>query len=217
MLVLPKNLSRLSDLAATQIGKDAMNGVRVKEYEDSYRLEVTDGRTLLVVRGPNVGADVGTATKLAANLEDAPDGTFVGTIPAKEWGEAFKGTKKDDVVGLVMGDDGFAFAFGNQMLRGALVEGRYPNVDSVLPAQRPLASVAIDPKLLAELLLTMAPLVEKVTLHFYHGEGRNGFLKPLGMTGHNEHGQFVDAIIMPLFEDKVAMDAKEVEDPAPTV
>jgi hypothetical protein len=206
MLFLPKNLATLAEIAAKDTGRLSMTGIRVLEYADSYRVEATDGRRLLVIRGPN-GMNPGYQNigRLAEGLEDAPNGTFDAVVPGKEWTEAFKGAKKGESVGLVMGDGNATFAFGKQLLRSDLVEGKFRPIDAVIPLQAPRFTITVNPNYLADLLLTMAQLTPdnpSVMLHFYRTE------TPMGLTCMNEQGQFADAIVMPLIDQKRAMDSR---------
>ena len=208
MLYLRKSLGRLADVCSADVGRASMMGVRVLEYAESYRLEATDGRRLLIVRGPNDGGDGRNESIgwLHALLEDAPDGTFDGLIPAKEWSAAFRSAKANPV-GLVMGDKQFSFGFGQQTLRGSLVEGRYPDVRAVLPRKAAPVAIRVDARLLASLLMSMAAVRSDgdqwVDLHFY------GSKTPMGLSWRDANGMTADAILMPLIPDAKAMDPKK--------
>ena len=208
MLYLRKSLGRLADVCSADVGRAAMMGVRVLEYAESYRLEATDGRRLLIVRGPNDGGDGQKASIgwLNTLLEDAPDGTFDGLVPAKEWSAAFR-SAKENPVGLVMGDKQFSFGFGQQTLRGSLVEGRYPDVNVVLPRKGAPLTIRVDARLLASLLMSMAAVRSDgdqwVDLHFY------GSKTPMGLSWQDGNGMTADAILMPLIDNVKAMDPKK--------
>ncbi len=83
---------------------------------------------------------------------------------------------------------------GVKVVTGALPEGRFPEFSFVLPRKPALLAVRVDPTLLAGLLLAAAALdpVGGVALLFYGRE------QPLGIVGHNDAGQFFDALISPL-------------------
>ena len=82
---------------------------------------------------------------------------------------------------------------GYQSLTASLVDGRYPDVESVIPMHGPLVSVRVNPALLAELLkLAMAIEPVGITLLYY------GKDEPIGLLTSNEQGQTFDAILMPL-------------------
>jgi len=196
MLLLPRNLAKLADLAADET-RLSLTGIRVLEYQDSYRLEATDGRRLLIVRGPHNQRELTPQDRLtAAALDDAPDGKFVALVPAEDWAKAFKAAKKGESIGLVLGEEDLTFGTASQLLRTRQVEGRFPDVNAVIPKKAPPFTIAVNPLLLAELLTVMAQIAgedeRKVCLHFY------GSKVPMGLSCKNAEGQFADAILMPL-------------------
>jgi DNA polymerase III sliding clamp (beta) subunit (PCNA family) len=199
MLFLPKSCARLADCCATELGRISMTGVLVREYEDSYSLAATDGRRLLIVRGPNPEYTIngGAALeRLATALEDAPNGTFESTVPAKAWKDAFKGIdKKVEHLALVMGEKEFTFAFGGHLLHGEPVEGRFPLYEHVLPKHEPKFTIRVNVDYLLSLAAAIKPFTDEggaVDVHFYGGN------IPFGFSCKNEHGQMADAILMPL-------------------
>jgi DNA polymerase III sliding clamp (beta) subunit (PCNA family) len=197
MLLLPRNLAKVAELVATDTGRAAMSGIRVLEFADSYRLEVTDGRRLLIVRGPHKQGELTPQDRLTiAALDDAPNGTFTALVPAADWTKAFRAAKKGDPVGLVLGGLDVTFGTGSHLLRTRPVEGRFPDVNIVIPKKPALFSIAVNPLLLAELLTVMANVggedERKVFLHFY------GPKVPMGVTLKNGEGIVADAILMPL-------------------
>ncbi len=212
MLCLPKNVASLADCCAKDTGRISMTGVQVREYQDSYQLAATDGRKLVIVRGPKLPETPGDPVlrRLEDAMEDAPSGMYQGVVPAKEWRDAFKAGKKDDRVALSMDDRDFAFAFGGHLMRGELAEGYYPAWENVLPKRQPAFTIRVNGVYLMQLLAAALPFADDsaVDVHFYGGE------QPAGVSCHNEFGQFADAIIMPFIGNTVAVDRKNLEEPA---
>jgi DNA polymerase III sliding clamp (beta) subunit (PCNA family) len=197
MLLLPRNLAKLVDIATRDPGRISMTGIRVLEYADGYRLEATDGRRLLIVRGPNNHRELTPQERLTlASLEDAPNDIFNALVPGEDWAAAFRAAKKAECVGLALGEVDVTFAAGSQLLKTRQVEGRFPDVDAVLPKREPLWSIAVNPQLLAGLLTAMAQIAgedgRRVVLHYY------GAKDPLGISCMNAEGQFGDALLVPL-------------------
>ncbi len=196
MLLLPKNLPRVSDLAADDGGRLGMTGVHVQVFEDSYRVESTDGKRMQIVRGPSK-ADAPADKLTAAQLGDAPDDARDGLVPAADWRTAFRSAKKGQGVGVALSSPDVTLATGTQVMRTRQVEGRFPNVDRVLPKRPAMFTVAVNPVLLAELLTALAAIVAEdggpVQLHFYPGKAA-----PLGLSCHNAQGQFADALLVSL-------------------
>jgi hypothetical protein len=196
MLLLPKNVARLSDLVSRSAGRVSMSGVRVQEYADSYRLEATDGRRLLVVRGPQ-GAEPTPQDRLTCeSLADAPNTAFDVLVPADDWSKAFRAVKKGENVGVALSAVEITLASGTQTLKAQPLEGRFPDVNGVLPKKPALWSVSFNPVLMAELLTVMAQVAGedacRVSLHFY------GAKHPIGLSCSNSTGQFADALLVPL-------------------
>jgi DNA polymerase III sliding clamp (beta) subunit (PCNA family) len=196
MLLLPKNVSRLADLVSRGAGRQNLSGIRVLEYADGYRLEATDGKRLLVVRGPQ-GAETTPQDRLTReSLADAPDAAFDALVPADDWSKAFKAAKKGENVGVALSAIEVTLAAGTQTLKARSLDGQFPDVNVVLPKKPALWSVAFNPVLMAELLMAMAAIAGedacRVSLHFYGAD------RPLGLSCSNAAGQFADALLVPL-------------------
>jgi hypothetical protein len=170
-----------------------MDRVKVLDPGDStYRVEVTDGRQLLIVRGnvvENNGADVGAQA----------NGAGEALIPAKDWVEGLKLSSKDRFlrdkgVCLALGKDEAVFATLGQSLKVPLPEGlRWPNINGILPKKPPIFEIKFTPNLLGQMLATFAALgCETVFLLVYGPD------VPLGLAAQTDQGQFLDGLIMPL-------------------
>ncbi len=192
VLYLPRNLAALAKLTRDD-PRYALSGVRVLDPGDTtYRLEATDGRRLAVVRG-NSTPDLDYPT-----LDVATPGTAQGVIPADVWEHCFrklpgKDVAKDGSIGLALGEGGFTFGTPSVSHQGSFLDGRWPAVDEVLPRSLPVAEAVVDPKLLAGLLdVALALGCERLQLLYFPKE------KLLGVSAHNERGQFFDGVLVPL-------------------
>ena len=202
MIFLPKNLGGLATLAGDESMRYALSGVHVLDEGDFYRCEVTDGRLLAIVCGPNAGASVAgrhITDEQQRAIEEAPSGVFDMIVPAGRWKEAFRQLPKEAALGLAAGEGVITLALPHAIARCSPIEGRWPNVDMVLPSTGPLVRIRVNPKMLARLLEVAAAFSEPslaeppaVDILFY---GRD---KPLGIVGKNHQGQTIDALIMPL-------------------
>jgi DNA polymerase III sliding clamp (beta) subunit (PCNA family) len=187
-LYLPRNLAALATVAARDCGRYSLAAVRVKDPGGGlYRAEATDGKVLAIVQGPAPEA-------CYPALEERPDGDAEVLIPRDDWQKAFRLGDRHRPVGLAAWGGEITLAVGDQALTTRPVDGRYPDVDQILPRHGALLAVRLDPGLLAE-LLKVATAVNPgggVDLLFY-GRG-----KPLGLMTRSNGGQTFDALIMPL-------------------
>ena len=134
-----------------------------------------------------------------AALEDAPGGAFDVLVPADRWRAAFRQLPKGASLGLSAGAGVVTLALPESTACCPVLEGRWPDVDAVLPKAGPLVRVRLNPRLLARLLELAAacgdgdaPEAPAVDLLWY-GRGR-----PLGLMCKNREGQTFDALLMPL-------------------
>jgi hypothetical protein len=182
MLLIPRNLAALAEVVTKDQARWASHCVHVRETPTGYRVEATDGRRLVVVTGP--GRFAGVANKRAEAL-----------IPAKEWARALK-RFKGDAVALVLGKKAAGFATGeDDAVRVELFEGRYPPVDSILPADPPRAKFRLNALLFATLLKVVAAFTDEehavASIEFWDED------KPIWVSASNENGQVLRAAQMP--------------------
>jgi hypothetical protein len=187
-LFLHRNLGALAKLAAEASTRYTLPGVRVIDPGDgTYRLEVTDGRKLAIVRA-------GCADPRGAPPELPGCGPGALVIPSADWVEAFKMVpRRQDWLGLGLAGGSFTFAVPGASKEGAPLDGTFPNVATVLPKRGPLVSFAVNPEFLrdvAELAVKLG-LERLDVLYFKHGA-------PVGFLGHNDLGQYLDALLSPL-------------------
>jgi len=220
VIFLPKNLGSLATLAGDESQRYALAGVHVLDEGDFYRCEVTDGRLLAIVCGPDARASTAgrhITDEQQEAIEDAPGGDFDMIVPAGRWKEAFRQLPKDAALGLAAGEGVITLALPQAIARCSPVEGRWPNVDMVLPSTGPLVRIRVNPKTLSHLLEVAAAFAEAepmdppaVDLLFY---GRD---KPLGIVGKNHHGQTFDALLMPLIGNETPRPRPPARNASPT-
>jgi hypothetical protein len=189
-LYLPRNLAGLAQLVGDNSGRTALHAVRVRDPGGGrYRAEATDGRLIAVVQGP-----IPVAAYPA--LDEAHDAGGAEALVAKDdWKRAFGLGDRRRPVGLAADPEGgLTLAVGDQALTARACDGRYPDVDAVLPRHGPLVAVRLDPSLLGGLLKLAAVIKPDggVDLLFF-GPG-----KPLGLMTRNDSGQTLDCLLMPL-------------------
>jgi hypothetical protein len=202
MIFLPKNLGSLATLAGDESMRYALSGVHVLDEGDFYRCEVTDGRLLAIVCGPDArasGAGRHITDEQQEAIEEAPSGVFDMIVPAGRWKEAFRQLPKDTALGLAAGEGIITLAMPQAISRCSPIDGRWPNVELVLPPTGPLVRIRVNAKMLARLLDVAVVFSEQspaepaaVDILFY---GRD---KPIGIIGKNHLGQTFDALMMPL-------------------
>jgi hypothetical protein len=190
-LFFPRNVAALGRVAGREHGRFAVSAVHAIDIGDGhYRLEVTDGRRLAVLRGQSERPQGGAAL-------DAGLGGADVLVPLDSWCGAFraKGKKGQALpVGLEADGPQFRLFAGEKVVTGSAPDGRFPDVSCVLPKRPALFSFRVDPLLLVELLRAAAALgpVNGVGVLYYGAD------KPVGLVASNDAGQFFDALLMPL-------------------
>lgn len=204
MIVLPNLVGGIIGCAAKDNPRYAMRGVRVQELaKGRFRLEATDGRVLAIIRGTSHEWPAVVRPK----IEDLPvfDAANEAIVPTELWKDVFK--RKRDVL-LVTDGKGVAFGCDGAILQGQVVEGRYPNIDGVLPkkGRLPRVVVRLDPNLLIRLLQVAASITDSqspsVDLIIYSPN------EPVGVTTRSPLGVTFDGIIMPIVPTAAERKAK---------
>ncbi len=197
MLILPKNLGLLAGCAGEQ-SRHALHAVRVIACQDAwYRCEATDGHILAILCGPS-NCPTKEQESIAAQLDGAGGGSFEGLIPASEWKRWFQGVPKNGHLGIVLAPHEAILATVDMKGRTQLMDGRFPEVDRVLPRTLPLVRFVVNPALLRDLLVLaeavckVSDATPRVEFLFYQPGG------PIGLMARNDQGQTLDALIMPL-------------------
>jgi hypothetical protein len=223
LLFIPRSLCALKRVAAkaehSRFG--ATTGIRIAVSSGLFRAEATDGRRVLVVQGLVPALDPPWP-----GFKDTPDDAFQTIILPKELERACKlgedwVQQKFGSVGLATVGNQVYLGLGNDIINTRTVEGRFPNVNAVIPKKRPLFSFRIDPKILAETLLAVSELLpefSKAVQVFYYGDDQ-----PLGFCAQNaDNGMMIDALVVPFIapkpdpKDKAAESkAQEAEEPKP--
>jgi hypothetical protein len=199
LLFIPRSLCALKRVAAryehAKFG--ATQGIRIALRSGLYRAEATDGRRAIVVQGLAPDEDPPWP-----GFKDLPDDACEAVVMPKDLERAAKlGDQfvqdRFDSFGLATSGNDIFLGLGNDVINTRTVEGRFPNVQQVIPKKRPLFTFRVDPKLLAETLLAMADLLPEGAQgvqFFYYGEN-----EPLGFCAQNiENGLMIDALIVPL-------------------
>jgi DNA polymerase III sliding clamp (beta) subunit (PCNA family) len=156
MIFLPKHTAQVAAICGDEGGRYSLQGVHVLEYEGGhYRVEASDGHYVGIVRG------VSEAVEPPAGLRDAANGCYDYIVPMEAWNAGFKlcknpATKKDEPLSLVASADTVTMAVSDCTARADPVDGRFPDIDGVLPKAPPLFSVEVQPKLLIDLLRVAA-------------------------------------------------------------
>jgi DNA polymerase III sliding clamp (beta) subunit (PCNA family) len=189
LLYLPRHLACLAALAARDPARYGPEAVRVRDPGGGlYRAEATDGRLLAILRGPIPDADYP-----ALDGHDPGEGAEV-LVAREDWQRAFRLGDKARPVGLAVSEGELVLAVGDQALTVQPAEGRYPDVDQVLPRHGPLVAERLDPQVLAALLKVAAAVNPGGGVDLlYYGPG-----KPLGLMTRTDDGHAFDGLLMPL-------------------
>ena len=144
MLYLPPCLGSLSALAARESPRYAVTCLRVFEYaEDRYRIEATDGRRLLIVRGQGA-----TEHPSANRSKIRPMRAWFLPNPGRDgFKKLFKKRPgREPCPSACPGAAAFRFSNPSEESTAPnLEERRYPEVNEVIPKKTPAFSVRVDP------------------------------------------------------------------------
>jgi hypothetical protein len=199
LLFIPRSLCALKRVAAKaeHARYGATTGIRITLTSGLYRAEATDGRRAVVVQGL-----VPIEDPPWPGFKEVPDNACEAIVLPKELERACKVgdqfvQSRFDMVGMATVGSEVYLGLANDVINTRPVEGRFPQIDNVMPAKRPMFTFRIDPKLTAETLLTIADLLPddaRGVQCFYYGDGY-----PLGFCAQNpENGMMIDALVVPL-------------------
>jgi DNA polymerase III sliding clamp (beta) subunit (PCNA family) len=203
MIHLPRNVASVVDACANDSARYTMQAVRLRLLPNNWwRMEATNGRLAVVLQGESQPS--------AADQRDmpemrAPEAVLLeALIPPDAIDQAFKILPKDASngkrhVGVALGDPTTLLVSGSSVSATKLMEGRYPDIDSVIPRKGvPLATITLDPDLLINVLRIVSAvckdgqLGKRVQMHYFGPD------KPIGFTADGAEGVMLDAILMPL-------------------
>lgn len=168
MFLIDRQWSAVANVASKDEVRRYLCGVHLTATEEKVRAEATDGGALLRVEAPRQKVeDFPAIPGLEAGNLDA------GIIPADTYAKFLRANKaKRDrlpilanvAVSMQNGDrHSVTLAFTDlenpTVTRTPLVEGPFPNVDTVIPKGDPVATFSVDPVLLANLLLSIADVL----------------------------------------------------------
>jgi DNA polymerase III sliding clamp (beta) subunit (PCNA family) len=199
MLLLPRNVAKISEVCnSDDHHRYSFSGVHVQEFKDSWRLEATDGKKLIMLQGektePRKFHD-----KLAAESLEALQGEFFDFImPADDWARAFKLLNKDaDFVALTGEERVIHVAADRHRFDSYALDKGFPHVADIIP--RKPAVFVLDVKAIDLMAVLKAALAandpqmsDRVRLCFYDKNA------PFGVQAFPPDGQTFDALIMPL-------------------
>lgn len=185
MIHLPRKLliALCRCAAAETTGRYPLHHLNLKEGPGGWRLEAADGKQLAVLRGP---------------LEDLPEGNRLPfLLPAADALRVAQASK-DGGVTLEAGDVSCVLSSGYCVMEATKGDGRFPDLNGVLPATPPVAEAHVNPELLISLLQLARELFGKeaarVTLKFHKIGVQTG---PITLSC--EHGGiYLDMLLMPL-------------------
>jgi hypothetical protein len=202
LLFLPRNLGAVAKVAARDGARFAMQNVRVVDLDNgTYRVEATDGKILMIARGP---CESDPEFPLPEGF--VPNGPGEVLLGAGDWqellriesGEAGRGPRGRSPAPVVLARDtegkGLVVKFMGQRWLSPM-EGRFPDTDQVLAKGRGLVRVRVQAKALVDLLQAARDVAGKdvgVDIYWY-GQGR-----PLGLACEGPGGLMVDMLLMPL-------------------
>lgn len=158
-ILLHSNLSAIAKLVG-ESSRYVMSGIHVsRKGETGYRVVATNGKVLGLVEG-----DAGPTDEFPTipAVETAPNGANSAIVPAAEFVKAMKDVPRKMVraamncLACVIGTQQTTLASStldsNIVRQPRNVEGRFPNVDKVIPKTAPAVTLTFNPKFLAELL-----------------------------------------------------------------
>ena len=215
---IPLNVCELTAVAAKDARNYAAQGVHIELHDDHYVAVATDGRIMVVIKG----AYLEGAGSIMEVIEDDPEGGKTTLIPSEVLKAIAKGKYRRlgscqyDPLLVVIGKH--ATKVARTDLERLSVEQsrhsgeRFPDWRNVLPdvkkVGRAKGRTRVNPKLLTQVLTTLAKLTDDLGVDIYTTDQCGGFSDkekkdPLGgiivVTCKNvELQQEITAILMPL-------------------
>lgn len=172
--------------------------IRILFGDEDYRIEATDGRMLAILRGSNRPMPETMRHDIERNLVDAPDGAVEVVIAWAEFLAAFKRCQ-GDYLGARISSQGLHVADARLgYCIPTYTEGKFPDIQQVIPTFPPLFSVHLD----ADAVSRLMKMVNALT----HGKERKAqFLfyqtnHPVGLYKMTKDGISLDALLMPCTE-----------------
>jgi hypothetical protein len=216
-LLLPRNLGAVAKLA----NKDpharyfATTAVQLEQMGPQYRATATDGKRLITVTGTSENPETYPWQGIPA-LAHADNGATIAHISARDWQAAFKTIPTRcrpglEHVAVTMAENSVTMATTDlersNVQTPRNVAGRFPDWQRVFPTSKPVVTIRIDPKLLAETLTTVATFTDAeapaVSLIVYPKGA------PVEIQAKNADGQTTRALVVPLTADKPVTQGKE--------
>lgn len=187
LIKLPPNVAALAKLAAKEPSKFSMMGVRVRQTEDGYRCEASNGKMLGIVEGTD-------ALDTEHYFDDAPNGATEVILPSKEFVAAVKDARPHALMQL-----GYERVTAQTNLDGHRVqikplEGGYPDVDEAVNTSCPRVEVWVNAKFFRDLLDVAIQFTEdnhKVLLRYWDPDS------PLVVVSETGTQRFL-GLLMPL-------------------
>jgi len=194
LLFIPRSLCALKRVAAkvehSRFG--ATTGIRILLIPGLFRAEACDGHRAMVVQGL-----IPLQNPPWPGFKELPDDACEAIVLPKDLEKASKlgdGWSHYGLIGVATVGSELYLGLGSDLINTRTVEGRFPELERVIPKKRPLFTFRFDPKTLAETLLAMCELLPdygREVQCFYYGEGQ-----PLGFCAKNsETGMMIDALI----------------------
>src|SRR5262245_33967133 len=139
LLFIPRSLCALKRVAAkaehSRYG--ATQGIRFSQVSGLYRAEATDGRRAILVQGLTPAEDPPWP-----GFKEPPDDACEAIILPKDLERACK--VGDDslqsrfgMVGIATNGEGVSLGLGADVITTRVVDGRFPNVEQVIPKKTP--------------------------------------------------------------------------------
>lgn len=200
--LIPSNLAPLCKIAPKN-GKAryaATSGVRLSRSGETYKAESTDGRRAIQVSGPCPHPYQDFLEVPAVTT--APNGALSAIVPADELVRISKEVPKQfdkpahGCIAVALGEKITTLCSADvesaSIRQPRNVEGVFPNIDKVLPAEPPTATINVDADLLAELVgiashYTEADTCNRITLDIVQGM--------LRVTTSNGEQKFVGVLV----------------------
>jgi hypothetical protein len=181
VLLLPPNVAKIASVAAKdQHGRyGATTGIQVSRRDGKYRIEATNGRVAAIITGtPDQAEDYPTGPFLQA----APNGAASAVVPAGIWSKGFRDLPKRTAakpilanLAVVLGKERITLSSTDletdRAVQPRVVEGRFPEIDRIIPKGKPKATACVSIAELRSLLSVAEAVGSGVTFEFHDKNG----------------------------------------------
>ncbi len=211
MILIPKAFERVADAASRDETRPVLSGVHVMETATGTVIEATDGQRMIRATLSKEDSVKPEDYPVIPGFDSSANGASETNIPVDVWRKAFKAVPKPKhmpILGyLALTMEKTQSTLASTDLQAASItpvkpsEGMFPNVNTVIPKDKPVFSIAFDATLLADTLEALAVLsddIRPIVRLEFHGPEKAVRI----VVCHAKDSAQVESLVMPMRENR---------------